>query len=50
LYVAGVSCPRCHDQKSPEKQAGLRERQRQVELAERRNEVHIGKKFAPKGE
>ena len=48
LYVAGVSCPRCHDQKSPAKQAGLRERQRQVELAERRNEVHIGKKFARK--
>lgn len=48
LYVAGVSCPQCHDRKSAAKKAGLRERQRQVELAEQRNDVHIGRKFAPK--
>ena len=29
-YVPGLSCPRCFDTKSPEKQAGLRERRRQL--------------------
>ncbi|HEY4369325.1 MAG TPA: rhodanese-related sulfurtransferase [Steroidobacteraceae bacterium] len=48
FYVPGVSCPHCYDQKSETKKAGLRERQRQVELAERRNDVHIGRKFEPK--
>ena len=47
-YVAGVSCPQCYDQKSDAKKAGLRERQRQVELAQQRNDVHIGKKFVAK--
>lgn len=48
LFVAGVSCPSCHDQKSAEKKAGLRERQRQVELANQRNQQHIGVRFEPK--
>ena len=42
LYVKGVSCPHCHDQRSPEEKARLAERQRQVELAEARGEVHVG--------
>lgn len=42
LYVKGVSCPHCHDQRTPEEKAGLAERQRQVELAEARGEVHVG--------
>jgi UPF0176 protein len=46
--VEGVSCPNCHDQKSEAKKAGLRERQRQVELANRRNQQHIGVRFEPK--
>jgi UPF0176 protein len=41
-YVKGVSCPHCHDQRSPEQKAQLAERQRQVELAEARGEVHVG--------
>ncbi|MCB4364396.1 rhodanese-related sulfurtransferase [Hydrogenophaga taeniospiralis] len=41
-YVKGVSCPHCHDQRTPEEKAGLAERQRQVELAEARGEVHVG--------
>ncbi|HEY5807407.1 MAG TPA: rhodanese-related sulfurtransferase [Povalibacter sp.] len=45
LYVEGVSCPRCHGQKSASKQAGLRERQRQVELARQRGDEHIGKRL-----
>lgn len=42
LYVKGVSCAHCHDQRSPEQKAQLAERQRQVELAEARGEVHVG--------
>ena len=42
LYVKGVSCPHCHDLRSPEEKARLAERQRQVELAEVRGEVHVG--------
>ncbi len=41
-YVKGVSCAHCHDQRSPEEKARLAERQRQVELAEARGEVHVG--------
>ena len=44
LYVEGVSCPACYGQKSAAKQEGLRERHRQIELAKRRGEQHIGKK------
>lgn len=41
-YVRGVSCPQCHDQRTPGQKAHLAERQRQVELAEARGEVHVG--------
>ena len=41
-YQAGVSCPRCHDELTPEQRQRFRERQRQVELAESRGEKHIG--------
>jgi len=42
LFVRGVSCANCHGSKSEEKEAGMRERQRQVEIAKRRNSSHIG--------
>jgi len=48
-YVKGVSCAHCHDQRSPEDKANLAERQRQVELAEARGEVHVGAKMDPHG-
>jgi UPF0176 protein len=41
-YIAGVSCPKCFDQRSEEKKRSLAERQRQVELAKQRNDAHIG--------
>ena len=41
-YVKGVSCSHCVDQRTPEEKAGLAERQRQVELAEARGQVHVG--------
>ena len=44
-YVLGVSCAHCHDQRTPEQKAQMAERQRQVELAEARGEIHIGAKM-----
>ncbi len=41
-YQPGVSCPRCHDDLTPEQRQRFSERQRQVELAESRGEQHIG--------
>lgn len=41
-YQPGVSCPRCHDDLTPEQRRRFSERQRQVELAESRGEQHIG--------
>jgi UPF0176 protein len=45
-YVKGVSCPQCHDKRTDQEKAGLAERQRQVELAEARGEVHVGARLA----
>ena len=45
-FEEGVSCPRCARSISPERRAGLRERQRQIALAQKRNTQHIGKKNA----
>jgi len=41
-YRAGVSCPACYDRYSEEQRRAFAERQKQVELAERRGEKHIG--------
>ena len=42
LYKKGISCPHCIDEKSDNQRARFSERQRQVELAEKRNKKHIG--------
>ena len=47
-YVEGVSCPHCFDQKSHAKKAGLMERQKQMELAKKRNQLHVGAKLPSK--
>ena len=44
-YQEGVSCPHCIDETSEAQRASFQERQRQVELAEQRNEKHIGNKM-----
>lgn len=44
-YQQGVSCPHCIDETTEEQRAGFSERQRQVELAELRNQKHIGEKM-----
>jgi UPF0176 protein len=41
-YEKGVSCPRCYGRNSAEQLRNLRERQRQIELAAARGEVHLG--------
>ncbi len=52
LYEPGVSCPHCGTAASAEPDAarlqGLRERQRQVSLAEQRGELHVGQAQAVK--
>ncbi|MEG4573460.1 rhodanese-related sulfurtransferase [Microcoleus sp. N3A4] len=48
LFVLGVSCPHCHDSKTETKKQALSERQRQIDLAKRRNQVHIGARYDAK--
>ena len=48
LYELGVSCPKCHDFKTPAQKQGARERQRQVALAAGRQQTHIGARMEPK--
>ena len=40
--LQGVSCPRCGAEKSDAQKARYAARQRQMELAEQRGEVHLG--------
>jgi len=42
MWAEGVSCPRCHADRSEEQRAGYAERHRQVTLAEKRGERHVG--------
>lgn len=41
LYVAGVACPRCHGAMTEQQRQRFAERQKQIELAKARDEVHI---------
>ena len=41
-YIPGVACPKCFDTQTPEQRSRFMERQKQVELAKRRKESHIG--------
>ncbi|MGE3246595.1 MAG: rhodanese-related sulfurtransferase [Beijerinckiaceae bacterium] len=42
LYEEGVSCPNCHGTHTPDQLRAFRQRQMQVELAEKRGQAHIG--------
>ncbi len=42
LYVAGVSCPFCHDRRDADGKARLAERERQMQLAAARGDAHLG--------
>ena len=41
-YIKGVACPACYDQHDEKKRMALQERQKQIELAKARGQVHIG--------
>ncbi|MFK7789174.1 MAG: rhodanese-related sulfurtransferase [Phycisphaeraceae bacterium] len=41
-FIKGVSCPRCYDQVDADRRERFEQRQKQVELAAKRGEVHIG--------
>lgn len=43
-YVKGISCPHCYDDLTEEKKQRFAERQKQIELAKQRGEIHIGSK------
>ena len=48
LFQRGVSCPYCHGTRSDEQLAGLAERQKQMDLARQRAQVHIGARMPQK--
>ena len=41
-YAKGVSCHHCYDEKSEEQRKRYAQREKQIELAKKRNEEHIG--------
>jgi UPF0176 protein len=41
-YLKGIACPLCYDRQTPEQRARFAERQKQMELASQRHQVHIG--------
>ena len=43
-YEKGVSCHHCHDEMSETQKAAFAERQKQIALAKKRGETHIGRK------
>jgi len=43
-FVEGVSCPRCHGERSEEQRARYAERKRQAALAKARGKEHIGRR------
>jgi UPF0176 protein len=45
FYRLGVSCPNCYGHRSADQQVRLAERQRQVELAKQRNQLHVGARY-----
>lgn len=46
-YQPGICCPRCFDSVTPDQRQRFGERQKQIELAQARGEVHVG--AAPPG-
>ena len=48
-YREGVSCPKCVNEADEDRRARLEERRRQVALAEKRGEAHIGPKVGQDG-
>ena len=49
-FEEGVSCHRCHDERTAEQRARYAERQRQERLAEARGQEHVGRREEATGE
>ncbi len=45
-YEKGVSCPHCFDKITPEQKHRFSEREKQIQLAKQRGEIHIGSEAA----
>ena len=43
-YKKGISCPYCYKLTSDQRKKRFIERQKQIELADKRGQLHIGKK------
>ncbi len=43
-YIKGVSCSKCFDKTTEEQKSRYMSRQKQVDLAKKRNQRHIGPK------
>lgn len=41
-YLQGVACPRCYDTQTPDQRARFAERQKQMQLARARDQLHVG--------
>jgi UPF0176 protein len=48
LFVHGISCPHCYGSKTESQIKAFAERQHQIELANLRNQVHIGARYDAK--
>ncbi len=48
LFLRGVSCPHCYNSKTEAQKKAFSERKRQVELANRRHQSHIGAHYNSK--
>lgn len=46
-YEEGISCPHCWNEIPDKRRDGLRERAKQMALAQKRNQYHIGKRAQP---
>ncbi|MXW52930.1 MAG: hypothetical protein F4X44_06655 [Gammaproteobacteria bacterium] len=46
-YEEGISCPHCWNEIPDQRREGLRERAKQMAIAQERNQYHIGKKAQP---
>ncbi|RLQ21586.1 rhodanese-related sulfurtransferase [Seongchinamella sediminis] len=49
-YRKGVCCPHCYDRLSVDQVTRFSERQKQIELARARGEIHVGEQTAPRRE
>ena len=47
-YVKGVSCPHCYDETSQDQKSRFAERQKQIALAKKRGELHLGVSAPPR--